>query len=110
MLDRKKMKANSSHAECPVQRSLQSTKKLRTEPMTTAISKSLGNTSSPTPVLALRPKEAAKSLGIGERLLWTLTKNGEIPHMRIGRAVVYPMDQLRDYLRKKSQASLELQS
>lgn len=50
------------------------------------------------PVLALRPKEAARALSIGERLLWSKTNSGEIPHVRIGRAIVYPVDQLREYL------------
>ena len=36
--------------------------------------------------LALRPKEAAKALGISERLLWTKTNCNEVPHCRIGRA------------------------
>ena len=47
------------------------------------------------PCLALRPKEAARALGIGERLLWSKTNSGEIPHVRIGRAVVYPIDLAR---------------
>ena len=50
------------------------------------------------PRLALRPKEAAKALGIGERLLWSKTNSGEIPHVRIGRAVVYPIHTLREWL------------
>ena len=51
------------------------------------------------PHLALRPKQAAKALGIGERLLWSLTNEGKIPHVRIGnRAIVYPVDQLREWL------------
>lgn len=29
--------------------------------------------------LALRPREAAKALGISPRLLWQLTKDGRIP-------------------------------
>lgn len=49
-------------------------------------------------MLALRPKDAARQLGIGERLLWSKTNAGEIPHLRIGRAVVYPVDALRDWL------------
>lgn len=52
----------------------------------------------PVPSLALRPKEAARALGIGERLLWSKTNSGEIPCARIGRAVVYPVNLLRDYL------------
>ncbi len=50
------------------------------------------------PCLALRPKDAARALGIGERLLWSKTNSGEIPCVRIGRAVVYPVNLLRDYL------------
>jgi excisionase family DNA binding protein len=48
--------------------------------------------------LSLRPREAAEALGISPRLLWTLTKSGEVPHTRIGRAVVYPVDRLREWL------------
>ena len=48
--------------------------------------------------LAVRPKEAAKLLGISERLLWSKTNAGEIPHMRIGKAILYPVDLLRDWL------------
>ena len=51
-----------------------------------------------TPPLALRAEDAAKALGIGKRLLWTLTNQGEIPHVRLGRAVVYPVDALRKWL------------
>lgn len=49
--------------------------------------------------LALRPAEAAEALGIGERLLWTETNRGAIPHLRIGgKAIVYPVDSLREWL------------
>ena len=54
------------------------------------------------PRLALRPKDAAKALGIGERLLWSKTKSGEIPCARIGRRVVYPVEGLRSYLARAS--------
>ena len=50
------------------------------------------------PRLALRPKDAALALGIGARLLWSKTNAGEIPHLHIGRRVVYPVDLLRDWL------------
>ena len=50
------------------------------------------------PKLALRPKNAALSLDISERLLWSKTKSGEISHTRINRTVVYPVDLLRQYL------------
>lgn len=48
--------------------------------------------------LGLRPREAAKALGIGERLLWSKTNAGEIPHLRIGRAIIYPVGLLRDWM------------
>lgn len=56
-----------------------------------------------TPRLALRPKDATKALGIGSRLLWSMTNRGEIPHVRLGRAVVYPVDDLRRWLSEQAQ-------
>ena len=52
--------------------------------------------------LALRPKDAAKALGIGERLLWSKTNAGEIPHIKLGSATLYPIDALREWLRQES--------
>lgn len=40
--------------------------------------------------LAMRPKAAARAIGISERTLWTMTQRGEIPHARIGQCVIYP--------------------
>lgn len=57
------------------------------------------------PRLALRPKEAAKALGIGQRLLWSMTNCGEIPCVRVGRSVLYPIDILRDWLAEQSKKS-----
>ena len=54
--------------------------------------------------LALRPREAARALGIGERLLFDLTKRGEIPHVRLGaKAIVYSVDVLRTWLAEEAQ-------
>jgi excisionase family DNA binding protein len=60
--------------------------------------------SSTNPVpLALRPREAAKALGISTRHLWQLTKDGSIPHVRVGRrAVLYPVDELRAWLSRQA--------
>lgn len=52
----------------------------------------------PIPVLALRPKRAALALGIGVRKLWELTNRGEIPHARLGSAIVYPITALNTWL------------
>jgi hypothetical protein len=49
--------------------------------------------------LALRPREAAKALGIGQRLLWDLTApRGPIPAVRVGRCILYPVDGLKRWL------------
>ena len=49
--------------------------------------------------LALRPKDAARVLGIGERKLWELTHpRGPIPCVRVGTCCLYPVDRLRAWL------------
>ena len=53
-------------------------------------------------MLALRPRDAAKAIGVSARTLWTLTKKGEIPHFRIGRSLLYPVDALRAWLRERA--------
>jgi excisionase family DNA binding protein len=52
--------------------------------------------------LALRAKDAARALGIGERQLWSLTKAGKIPCVRIGRSVVYHVASLDEWLRRRA--------
>lgn len=52
--------------------------------------------------LLLSPRETAKMLSICEKTLWTLTKNGQIPVVRIGRSVRYSMDDLREWIRKSA--------
>ena len=47
--------------------------------------------------LALRPREAAKALGVSERSLWEWTHRGDVPHFRIGRTILYPVDSLREW-------------
>lgn len=56
-----------------------------------------------TPCLAMRAREAAKALGISERLLWEWTDKGVVPHVRLGKAILYPVDSLRDWLRQQAQ-------
>ncbi len=48
--------------------------------------------------LALNPTQAAEALGIGRRLLWSKTNSGEIPHVRIGKRILYPVDALNRWL------------
>lgn len=55
-----------------------------------------------TAALALRPREAAKALGISARHLWQLTKDGCVPCVRVGagkrKTVLYPVQQLQAWL------------
>lgn len=50
--------------------------------------------------LALRPKEAAKALGVSERKLRELLP--ELPHIRIGGVVLLPVEGLRKWLREQA--------
>jgi excisionase family DNA binding protein len=55
--------------------------------------------------LALRPRAAAAALGISERTLWAWTQSGGVPHLRIGKAILYPVDGLRRWLDGQSTSS-----
>ena len=58
--------------------------------------------------LALRPREAAKALGVCERTLYSLTKRGEIPVIRSGRIVRYSVDDLKEWIKKSSKNSQKI--
>lgn len=53
--------------------------------------------------LALRPPEAAAALGISERKLWEITadKASGIPHVKLGKAVLYPVAGLEEWLAER---------
>lgn len=57
----------------------------------------------PVPRLAMRPPDAAASLGISERTLWERTKAGSIPCVKLGRLTLYPTEQLRQWLAEQVQ-------
>ncbi|MEX2214983.1 MAG: helix-turn-helix domain-containing protein [Phycisphaeraceae bacterium] len=48
--------------------------------------------------LVLSRKEAAEALRISERKLWSMTASGDIPHLKVGRRVVYPKLQLMQWI------------
>ncbi len=54
------------------------------------------------PRLAPRPREAAIALGLSERTLWSLTNSGQVACCRVGRCVLYPIDGLREFLRRNA--------
>ncbi len=62
----------------------------------------------PPTALALRPREAAKALGISERMLWSLTApRGTIQSVRVGSCVLYPVAGLQVWLDRQAQATSE---
>lgn len=55
-----------------------------------------------TPALLLDPPQAAAALSISERKLWELKADGEIPHLKIGSLVRYPVDGLKAWIAAQS--------
>jgi excisionase family DNA binding protein len=41
-------------------------------------------------------------MGISARTLWAMTATGEIPHVRLGRAVLYPVADLANWLSERA--------
>jgi excisionase family DNA binding protein len=52
--------------------------------------------------LALRPKEAAEALGLSERKLREVLP--QLPHVRVGGAVLLPVEGLQAWLREQTKA------
>jgi len=58
------------------------------------------------PCLLWTVREAAKALGVCEKTLWTMTKNGETPSVRIGkRGVRYALDDIKQFMAQKIEKS-----
>jgi hypothetical protein len=53
--------------------------------------------------LALRPKEAAAAIGLSERAFRAILP--EVPHVRVGGAVVVPIDSFREWLRNRAKGA-----
>jgi excisionase family DNA binding protein len=54
----------------------------------------------------LSATEAAKLLGIGKRLLWSMTNSGEIPHVKIRRRVLYRTDQIQAFIDQQTKGEI----
>jgi excisionase family DNA binding protein len=52
--------------------------------------------------LALRRRDAARLLGLSERALWTLTNRGDVPHVRLGKSIRYPVEALQTWLQRRT--------
>jgi len=48
--------------------------------------------------LLVSAREASKMLGVSERLLWGMTKKGDIQRIRVGKRVCYNPDVLRAWI------------
>lgn len=55
--------------------------------------------------LLMTPRDAAKALAISERTLWTLTREGRIPSLKLGRLVRYNVEALHAWLRSEAKPS-----
>lgn len=51
--------------------------------------------------IALRPKEAAETLGISERTLRTWMRDEELPYLRIDRGILIPVADLKDWIHER---------
>jgi excisionase family DNA binding protein len=60
----------------------------------------VSHTSSPQSLL-VKPDEAAKLLSISSRTLWTLTREGVVPCVRLGKSVRYSLQTLRDVIAQR---------
>lgn len=52
--------------------------------------------------LCLSAVEVSKQTGISLSLIRKLTRNNEIPHIKIGRRILYPADALAGWLNKNT--------
>ena len=57
--------------------------------------------------LALRPRDAARALGISERTLWDWTRTERLPPVRIGNVVLYPVGCVKQWLADRADAAAE---
>jgi excisionase family DNA binding protein len=55
----------------------------------------------------LNAQEAAEALGISPRTLWQLTKQGNIPHLRLGSRVMYPQESLTKWANGQAQLQMK---
>ena len=60
------------------------------------------NSFSQTAPLLLTPIEASKAIAISPRKLWSMTASGEISHLRLGRCVRYPVDDLHRFIEERT--------
>jgi excisionase family DNA binding protein len=60
-------------------------------------------TVAPTTPLLVDAREAARLLAISPRKLWSLTRLGDVPSMRVGRVVRYRISDLDEWTRARTE-------
>ncbi|MGJ8635582.1 MAG: helix-turn-helix domain-containing protein [Phycisphaerales bacterium] len=58
--------------------------------------------STPGPI-SVRPAQAAEMIGVSERTLRELLRQGEIPHAKLDRAVLILVSELKAFIERKTQ-------
>ncbi len=53
--------------------------------------------------LAYRLKEVARILGLSQRSVWKLAHDGQIPCLRVGKALLFPVKELEEWLSRQVQ-------
>jgi excisionase family DNA binding protein len=48
--------------------------------------------------------DVARLLNVSARTVWSLTDTGQLPHLRIGRRVLYPLESVRAWTIARTQA------
>lgn len=57
--------------------------------------------------LLIGAADAARLLGVSARTVWTLTKVDGLPHFRIGRRMLYPVDALRRWTAERTRGGVQ---
>jgi excisionase family DNA binding protein len=57
--------------------------------------------------LLLTIQEAAEALGISQRKLWGMTDSRQIPHVRLGRCLRYPVRELEQWINEHMEGSCD---
>lgn len=53
--------------------------------------------------LAIRPKELPAATGLSRALCYRLLAQGVIPSVRVGRAILVPVDRLKEWLEGRTE-------
>ncbi|MDR2762006.1 MAG: helix-turn-helix domain-containing protein [Planctomycetaceae bacterium] len=52
--------------------------------------------------LLVKADELAIMLGVSVKTVWNLEKRGELPHVNIGRRVLFPVDEMRRWISERT--------